>query len=80
MSPEDAILAMLERRGPGKTFCPSEAAQLIDPDRWRDHMDAIRAAGTALWGARRLAVTQKGTHIDPRDARGAIRYGHPHGD
>ena len=42
---ERAIAALLERRGPGRTICPSEAARALGGDEdFRRHMDPVRAA------------------------------------
>ena len=42
----DAFFDLLDRRGPDKTICPSEAARLIahPHGNWRDHMDAVHQA------------------------------------
>lgn len=65
---------LLSRRAEGLTICPSEAARLIDPDQWRDRMDAVRAAGVTLARAGRINVTQSGVVVDARSAKGPIRY------
>ena len=70
---EAAILGLLERRDPGKTICPSEAARALAPEDWRALMQPVRDAATAMVDAGRLEVTQSGDVVDPRTARGAIR-------
>lgn len=74
--PEDAeIVAALRElarhRGPDKTFCPSEAARLLDRDAWRALMPEVRrvAANIGLW------ALQRGLPVDPTTARGPNRLG-----
>lgn len=69
-----AILALLERRGPGKTICPSDAARELAGDRFRPLMDPVREVGAQLADEGRIEVTQRGQPVDPRAARGPIRY------
>lgn len=73
MTPKDAILTILGERGPGKTICPSEAARRLGAD-WRPLMEDVRAAGLELAALGLIEVTQKGSVVNPEDARGAIRY------
>ena len=70
---EQAILALLEQRDPGKTICPSEAARALAPEDWRPLMQPVRDTATAMVDEGRLEVTQSGEAVDPRTARGAIR-------
>jgi hypothetical protein len=71
---EAAILALLARRDPGKTICPSDAARALGgDDGFRPLMPLVRDAARALVAARRIEVTQSGTPVDPDTARGAIR-------
>lgn len=70
---EAAIDALLARRAPGATICPSDAARALDPEDWRAHMDAVRAVAFALADRGRLEVTQRGEVVDGRTARGPIR-------
>ncbi|SLN52804.1 hypothetical protein ROJ8625_02677 [Roseivivax jejudonensis] len=63
-----ALMALAEKRGRDKTFCPSEAARRLADD-WRPLMPEIRrVAGTLP-----LIATQKGQPVDPVTARGPIR-------
>lgn len=81
----DAILALLARRAPDATACPSEVARAITADAdWRRAMPAVHAAVDALvqegavrlsWKGRALAVRDgpyriAGAHVD-RDASAA---------
>ncbi|MEL7317231.1 MAG: DUF3253 domain-containing protein [Pseudomonadota bacterium] len=73
LTPEQAILDLLVRRGPGKTICPSEAARLIaGPDGdWRSEMGAIHAATDALLDADDIRLSWKDTPKEKR--RGPYR-------
>jgi hypothetical protein len=73
-----AILAMVARRRPGTTLCPSEVARVLaGPDGdWRALMPLVRAAAGSLAAAGRIAVTQRGRPVGV-DAPGPIRLGRP---
>lgn len=70
---ERAVLTLLGRRSAGATICPSEAARAVDPDGWRDLMDAARAAAGRLVAAGEVEVTQGGAVVDVATARGPVR-------
>lgn len=71
---EQAIAALLERRGPGKTVCPSEVARALAGDRaFRPLMDDVRRVAGALADRGVVQATQRGVPVDPRTARGPIR-------
>ncbi len=72
----EAILALLERRGPGKTICPSDAARAVAGDGFRPLMAAAREVAATLVDEGVVRVTQRGEPVDPRTARGPIRIGH----
>jgi hypothetical protein len=74
---EAAIGALLARRAPGRTICPSEAARALDADGWRARMDAVRAVAFAMADRGELEVTQRGEVVDGRTARGPIRLRRP---
>jgi Protein of unknown function (DUF3253) len=69
----EAILELLERRGPDKTICPSDAARAVAGDRFRPLMDDARAAAAELVAAGEIEVTQRGQVVDLAHARGPIR-------
>ena len=69
---EATILELLERRAPGRTICPSEAARALADD-WRPLMDPVRERAAAMADDGRLEVTQSGRIVDARSARGPIR-------
>lgn len=70
---EHAILALLSRRAPEGTICPSEAARELAPGDWRPLMPAAREAAAILARRGRLEVLQGGNQVDPRTVRGPIR-------
>lgn len=75
---EQSILDLLDRRAPGATICPSEAARAVAADvgreDWRSLMDLARAAGRRLADQGQIQVTQKGQVVDATTARGPIRF------
>jgi hypothetical protein len=73
-----ALLALAARRGPGKTFCPSEVARGLAAD-WRALMPEIRAEAARLQAEGHLQGFQRGRPVDPATARGPIRLGLPRG-
>jgi hypothetical protein len=68
-----AILELLERRGPGKTICPSDAARAVAGADFRPLMDTARAAAAELVADGKIEVTQRGEVVDIAQARGPIR-------
>jgi hypothetical protein len=73
----ETLLNLVNQRGPGKTICPSEVARALDADHWRDLMPAVRAVGTQLADEGAILILQKGQPVNPRTAKGPIRYGLP---
>ncbi len=71
---ERAILVLLRARAVGATICPSEAAREVDPENWRDLMEASRSAARRLVDAGSIEITQQGRPVDPSSARGPIRH------
>jgi len=75
---EEAIRELLERRGPGKTICPSEAARaLAGQDGFRPLMEPVRATARTMVARGELEITQRGRVVDTGRARGAIRLRFP---
>lgn len=73
---EDAIRALLDQRGHGRTICPSEAARSVagdDQDDWRPLMEPARRAARRLVAAGEVDITQRGRVVDPSTATGPIR-------
>ena len=69
----EVILELLERRGPGKTICPSDAARTLAGEDFRPLMDMARAAAAELAADGEIEVTQRGEVVDIAQARGPIR-------
>jgi hypothetical protein len=74
---ERAIGALLDRRRPDASICPSEAARAVDPEGWRKLMPAARAAAGRLAAAGEAEVTQGGEVVDAATARGPLRIRRP---
>jgi hypothetical protein len=74
---EEAIAALLDRRDPTASICPSEAARAVAPDGWRELMPEARSAAGRLAAAGRVQVTQSGRVVDVATARGPVRIRRP---
>jgi len=72
-SVEEAIVALLERRRPDASVCPSEVAREIAPDDWRPLMPRVRAVAAKLGADGRVRATQGAEEVDALAARGPIR-------
>jgi hypothetical protein len=72
---ESEIGDLLDQRAEGKTICPSEAARAIGGKEWRDLMPDAREAAARMADRGEVVVTQKGSEVDARSARGPIRIG-----
>ena len=70
----DCLLKRVRDRGPDKTICPSEVARALGSENWRLLMEQVRTVGLELHDEGKIAVTQKGHSVDPRTAKGPIRY------
>ncbi|THA76110.1 DUF3253 domain-containing protein [Streptomyces sp. A0642] len=73
---EQAIVELLDQRGPTGTICPSDAARAVyahDDDGWRALMEPVRRAARRLVAAGEVEITQGGQPIEPEQARGPIR-------
>jgi len=70
---ERAILDLLGNRARGKTICSSEAARIVEPDGWKEHMEHARRAGRRLAAEGRIEFTQRGKVVDPSKAKGPVR-------
>lgn len=72
----EAIMRLLDARGPDKTICPSEAARaLAGDDDFRPYMEAVREAALRLVDSGRIEVTQRGRPVTITEARGPVRLG-----
>ncbi|WP_440108477.1 DUF3253 domain-containing protein [Acidovorax sp. BL-A-41-H1] len=76
---EERIFALLARRQPGATICPSEVARALAPSggAWREHMPQVRYVANALAQKGRLRVTRGGVPVDAATPGGPIRLGLP---
>jgi hypothetical protein len=70
---EQAILALLARREPSSTICPSEVARALGANTWRELMGPVRDAARRLVAAGRVEITQGGEAVDRERLRGPIR-------
>lgn len=68
---ERAIVDLLDGRS-GSTWV-SDAARVVDPERWRDLMEDTRMAARRLVASGRVEITQRGRVVDPSTARGPMR-------
>jgi hypothetical protein len=84
-TPDDAriasvLAALAAARGPGASFCPSEAARLLAPDPgqgWRRLMPAVRRVAARMQDEGRLAATRRGRPVRADAALGPIRLSLP---
>ena len=69
---EEEILALLKKRGPDKTICPSE---VLSDELKQDHvaMEAVRQAARRLVAKDQIIIMQKGHEVEPSTAKGPIR-------
>ena len=74
---ERAIGALLDRRRPEASICPSEVARAVDADGWRELMPAARAAAGRLAAAGEAEVTQGGEVVDVATVQGPVRIRRP---
>jgi len=74
---EAAILALVEKRGPEKSICPSEAARAVFPEDWSKRMRQVRSAAVHLARQGEISILRKGRVVDPDDFRGVYRLSLP---
>jgi hypothetical protein len=70
-----AMLALLSKRQPGRSICPSEVARHLAKDEaaWRALMPTVRAVAARLAREGKLIATQQDAVVDAQHARGPIR-------
>ena len=68
----EAILALLNERGPLKTICPSEllASELKQDKIMMEH---VRRSAKLLAMENKIEITQSGKAVDPASFKGPIR-------
>ena len=66
---------LADKRGPKKTYCPSEVARELDAKNWRQHLENVRSVADQLIAENRLDVLQNGRIIGKKacEASGPIR-------
>ncbi|NIK40716.1 hypothetical protein FHY12_003041 [Xanthomonas arboricola] len=69
------ICALLARRLPEQSICPSEVARALSEDetRWRALMPQVRAVAADLARKDVVRVTQRGDVVDLGTVRGPVR-------
>lgn len=72
----ETLIDLANRRGQGKSFCPSEAARALARD-WRPLMPAIRRVAADLHVRGVIEIRQKDRRVDPSRVKGPIRLGLP---
>ena len=68
----EVILDLLNKRGPGKTICPSEILPL-ELKKDKDVMEKVRESDKLLVLENKIEITQSGKVIDPNSIKGPIR-------
>ena len=76
---EAQIFALLARRKPHTTICPSEVARVLASEggAWRQYMPHVRQVARALARQQRLRATRGGVLVDATAPGGPIRLGLP---
>jgi hypothetical protein len=83
---EQVILDLCSQQRPGRTICPTDAAQAFasalseDALAWRSHLQSVRSTAVKLAAAGRIVIYRKGKPVDPLDFRGVYRLGAPHSE
>ncbi|MEO1066604.1 MAG: DUF3253 domain-containing protein [Pseudomonadota bacterium] len=75
---QDALITLIEARGPGKTICPSEVARAVagsNAKEWRLLMKPVKAIAVALAKDGKVTIRRKGKIIDPDAIKGIYRIG-----
>ncbi|MBB6257570.1 hypothetical protein FHT05_002154 [Xanthomonas arboricola] len=69
------IRALLARRLPEQSICPSEVARALSGEeaRWRALMPQIRSVAADLAGSDVVQITQRGDVVDVGTVRGPVR-------
>lgn len=70
----EAVVALLSKRGPSASICPSEVARALSANEWRPLMDAVRAAGARLARRGVVTITQGDREVDLSHVTGPIRF------
>jgi len=66
--------ALLAKRGPDRSICPSDVARVVGGASWRRHMDGVRDVVRRLARDGGVVVTQRDEVLDPDgEWRGPVR-------
>lgn len=80
------ILELLAASEPDSSISPQQVAQVIAdsrrkandrPDLWRRYLPAVKQQALFLARTGKLVVLRKGKPVDPKSAKGVIRYKRP---
>ena len=74
-----AVRALLTKRGPGKSICPSDAARIAAGAGWRGRMPLARDVACELAADGTIELTQRGRRVQP-PLSGAVRLTLPDTD
>lgn len=72
---EEAILDLINLRGPGKTICPTEAAKAVSIKNWRKLLSEVRVSAVRLAVAEKASIYRRGKPVDPLNFKGVYRIG-----
>ncbi|MCM3778628.1 DUF3253 domain-containing protein [Microbacterium hydrocarbonoxydans] len=68
-----AAIRTLVRKRAGSSICPSDVARTVGGESWRSLMSDVRRVTAQLADDEQVVVTQKGSVVSIRDARGPVR-------
>ncbi|PCE15800.1 hypothetical protein AUC47_13125 [Microbacterium sp. SZ1] len=68
-----AAIRTLVRKRSETSICPSDVARTVGGDSWRTLMPDVRRVAAQLADDGQVVVTQKGSAVSIRDARGPVR-------
>ncbi len=74
----EAILELVDKVGPGKTICPTDAAREVSEKHWRKVLVDVRAEAVRLAKQGRITIYRKRQPADPDNFKGVYRLGLPH--
>ena len=80
---EALVVDLCRAAPPGRTICPTDAAQAYatvrdeDALAWRSHLQDVRRTAVRLAQAGEIVIYRKGKPADPLDFRGVYRLGTP---
>jgi hypothetical protein len=70
---EDAIFALLEAAGPGKSIDPMAVARTVDAEGWRRLLPQVRAVAVGLARQDRVVILRHNKPADPDKFKGVWR-------